>query len=513
MTRPWVATLLALAASAAPALAQSPSPEPIRLQAAAHAQAAGAATTALTLDQAIAAAVATNARRAAAVAQQDVAAARRGQARSAWYPQLSARLSGTRLDQDPNFLFPASSITVPASTFVLPPSAMTLPANAFGPGFPAVDVTLPIGGAAFPVPAQRYDVPAQDVRLADRTLVTGTLQAMYALYTGGLAQARLAQASAGVEAARHEVRDTEAALAFDVTRAYWGVVLARKLRTVAGETRDRLAVTLELTERLYQAGSGRVKKTDYLRHKSMVDTVVSMVAEFETAERAALDALATLTGWNGPQPPVLASADFPGAAEAPAAEAAARAALATNPRIGQVDAGRAAASAGIDAALAGHRPKVGLFASVTRIGNSYEAGLVTPDNRTAWSVGVGVDVPIFEGFRVTHEVAEARAAERRLTALASALRDGVALEARHSAMAIEKGLAQQAAAGRAYASATENRELHIRAYQDELVETKDVIEAQLMEAILAGQLFKVQYDLIEARARLALLEGRAGLER
>jgi outer membrane protein len=510
MTRPWVAMLLALAASATPALAQSQSPEWIRMQGVAHTQTADAATEALTLDQAIAAAVATNARRTAAVAQHDVAAARRGQARSAWYPHLSARLSGTQLDQDPNFLFPAASITVPASTFVLPPSALTLPANAFGPGFPAQEVTLPVGGAAYPVPAQRYEVPAQDVRLADRTLLTGTLQAMYALYTGGLARARLAQASAGLEVSRHEVREADAALAFDVTRAYWGVILARKLREVAGETRDRLSVTLELTERLYQTGSGQVKKTDYLRHKSMVDSVVSMVAEFEMSERASLDALVTLTGWQGPQPPVLAASDFPTAAPAPTVEAAATAALAANPRLGQVDAGRAAASAGIDAARAGHRPRVGLFASVTRIGNSYDAGMVTPDNRTVWSLGVGVDVPIFAGFRVTHEVAEARAAERRLAALGTALRDGVALEARQAAMAVEKGLVQRAAAGRAYASATENRELHIRAYQDELVETKDVIEAQIMEAILAGQLFKVQFDLVEALARLDFLEGRAG---
>ena len=33
----------------------------------------------------------------------------------------------------------------------------------------------------------------------------------------------------------------------------------------------------------------------------------------------------------------------------------------------------------------------------------------------------------------------------------------------------------------------ENRELNERAYQEELVETKDVIEAQLMEALLAGK--------------------------
>lgn len=507
MTRSWAVSALALAVAAAPARAQSQPATPLTTQALAHAQNA-AATAALTLDQAIAAAIASNARHVAAEADEAAAVARRGQARSAWYPQVSGRLVGSVLDEDPTFLFPAATITVPASTFVVPPSAVTLPENGFGPGFPAADVTLPIGGAAFPVPAQHYEVPSQNVRLADRALVTGTLHAMYALYTGGLARARLAQASAGIDAARHGRRESDAALAYDVSRAYWGVVLARRLHAVASDTRERLAVTLEMTERLYQAGSGRVKKTDYLRHKSMVDSVDAMVIDFASQERAAYDALVTLVGWRGPGPLVLATAEFPDGPPPPAVEAAASGAVAANPRIGQVDAGRLAASAGIDAARAGHRPKVGLMASVTRIGNSYEAGLVTPANRTAWSVGFGVDVPIFEGFRVTHEVAEARAAERRLAALSTALRDGVALDARQAALAIDKGVAQQAAAGRAYAAATENRELHIRAYQDELVETKDVIEAQLMEALLAGQLFKVQFELAEARAHLAMLEGR-----
>ena len=42
--------------------------------------------------------------------------------------------------------------------------------------------------------------------------------------------------------------------------------------------RDR--VTLDLTESLYKTGSGRVKKTDYLRHSAMVDTIASMVTPY-----------------------------------------------------------------------------------------------------------------------------------------------------------------------------------------------------------------------------------------
>jgi outer membrane protein TolC len=84
----------------------------------------------------------------------------------------------------------------------------------------------------------------------------------------------------------------------------------------------------------------------------------------------------------------------------------------------------------------------------------------------------------------------------------------VSLEARLAAIAIDKARAQRASTRRAYDAATENRDLHVRAYQDELVETKDMIEAQLVEAVLAGQHFKTLYDLADAEARLRALLGR-----
>lgn len=467
----------------------------------------------MSLDQCISAALAKNARHEAATQAVRVAEARRGQALSSRYPQIGTTLGATRLDEDPTFGFPASVMGVPPATVATPPMLVTLPANAFGPGFPASDVPLPVPGSTITVPGQLFPVPEQTVRLMDKTLYTGTLKAMYALYTGGLAAARIDQARAGISVANEERRQTDAELAFDVTRAYDGVILAQKLRQVASDTHERMTVTLDLTESLYKTGSGQVKKTDYLRHQAMVDTIASMVSEFTAQERSARAALEMLTAWAGPGELQVADRDF---AAAPAARAVADlvgAALTGNPQLGQVRAGREAATAGIRAAQAGHRPKVGLFANVTRLGNSYSQGMVTDANKTSWSVGVGVDVPIFEGFRVTHEVNEARAADARLAALTQTLGDAVALDVRRTAIAAEKSQAQLASTGSAYKSATENRELHIRAYQDELVETKDMIEAQLVEAVLAGQYFKVQYDLAEAHARLDLLLGKAGTAR
>jgi len=443
----------------------------------------------------------------------DIARARHGQALSARYPDISARLAATRLDENPDFVFPASTIGVPAFTLATPPILVTLPANAFGPGFPPVDVPLPVPGSAVPVPAQSYQVPEQHVTLMDRTLFTGSLSAVYAVYTGGLASARIAQTNAGIEAARQERRQTDAEVIYDVTRTYYGVVLARTLRTVAQDTLDRMEATLALTESLYKTGSGRVKKTDYLRHKSMVETIRSMVTELEAQERVARAALATVVEWDAPTPIDVVDRDLPTEADPIIAATLIDRAQAANPRIAQVQAGLAAMQAGVSVANAGHLPKVGVFANLNLTGNSYGAGLMTPANKTMWSVGVGVDVPIFQGFRVTNAVREARAGRTQLEQQLAALRSGVTLEISRTAIGMEKAQAQRQSTQAAYRAATENRELNIRAYQDELVETKDVIESQLMEALLAGQYFRVLYDLAESKARLALVLGEAAAHR
>lgn len=463
----------------------------------------------LTLDQCIAASLETS-RRKAADHQVEVAEARHGQARSSRYPSVTGRLMARRLDEDPNFIFPASTIAVPASAITLPTMAITLPANAFGPNFPPADVPLPIPGGTLPIAAQTFQVPEQNIRLMDRTIYTGTLSAMYALYTGGLASARIEQAKAGIDAARHERRQTAAEIVFDVTRAYYGVVLAQKLHAVSADTLERMRATLDLTESLYKNGSGQVKKTDYLRHSAMVDTLAAMVAEFDAQQRIARASLATLIGRDDAGEVAVADTELPPGTGAGDVTGLLRQALESNPLLGRVQSGLLASKAGVIAARAGHLPKVGLFADLNAIGNSYNAGAVTPQNRRAWAVGFGVEVPLFQGFRVAREVEEARAAQRALEQQHDALRDGVALDVKRTAIAIDKARTQRTSTGNAYQSATENRELHVRAYQDELVETKDMIEAQLVEAVLAGQFFKVQYDLVEAEARMDLILGSAG---
>ena len=57
-----------------------------------------------------------------------------------------------------------------------------------------------------------------------------------------------------------------------------------------------MEATLSLTEIMYKEGSGRVKKTDYLDNKVMVETIRAMVATLEKNELISKAALANIVG-------------------------------------------------------------------------------------------------------------------------------------------------------------------------------------------------------------------------
>jgi outer membrane protein TolC len=122
-------------------------------------------------------------------------------------------------------------------------------------------------------------------------------------------------------------------------------------------------------------------------------------------------------------------------------------------------------------------------------------------------VGIALELPIFSGFLTQHKIKAARAHLEKIKEEKVLLREGIALQVKDSSLRLMRAQQQQNAAKEAMLAATENRELNERAYQNELVETKDVLEAQLMESSMEAEYHKILYDHIEAQAQLELIVG------
>jgi outer membrane protein len=415
------------------------------------------------------------------------------QAMSAYWPQLSLRSLFTQFDQYPNFLFPARSIPVPGQT-------ITLPANSFGPGTPPAPVTLTS-------PPSQFAVPPQNVKLMDSTNLLTSLNLTYPLYTGGLRRAKIKQAEKGVEVAKQEVRRTDLQVIYDVKKMFYGAVLAQEVYQIGKDSLDRLETTLTLTEDLYKHGSGKVKKTDYLRSKATVESMRAMVADLANNVKLAKAGLVNTMGLEWQTTIGLATRKLPYSPLHADLAKLVSTSYEFSPDWAKLKAGLEAAEFKIKEEQSGHLPKIALTGNLNHLDNPYNQGIVTGQNKNFMSVGVALEIPVFSGFLTQYKIREARANMEKIREQKVLLKEGLALQVKDAFLRLMKAQEQQQASKEALMAAKENRELNEKAYRDELVDTKDVLEAQMLESTLEAQYQKILYDHIEALAKLNLIVG------
>ncbi len=425
-----------------------------------------------------------NRRRPASRFAVEMAEAQHRQALAGYWPQVGLKGGCQLIDEDPNFVFPASSISLP-----------------MGGGIP-----LEIPGAGT-VSVGTINVPGQDVKLMDKESFRAQLEASWLLYDGGMRKGFREQTAGLVDMMKQESRRTDMEIADGVKRLYYGAVLAARLRRVGDDTLARMEATLELTETMYKEGSGKVKKTDWLDNKIVVESLRSMVALLERNESMSQAALANTMGlpWNSSVKPADEEIPFlPFQAEL---DDLVGTAYRFNPDWAKTEAGVRAAQGAVRSADSGHYPKLALVGELHKWWNDYEEGIATDRNKEGYSVGVGVEIPLFEGFLTKNKVAEARARHAKIMEEQLLLKDGIGLRIRDIFFSLNAAEKSHRATLAAMDAAVENRDLNIRAYRHELVETEDVIRAQLTEALMTAQHCKTSYDRVALQSQLALVVG------
>ncbi len=442
-----------------------------------------------------------------------IAEAQHRQALAAYWPRVTGTAAVQRMDQAANFLFPSAPIPIPGQSIVVPGSSMlvTVPANAFAPGFPPTTLQLPISvpEQRFNTSSQTFQLPEQNIKVLDRDLAMGKVDLQWLLFDGGMRRGYREQASGQTAMMRQEARRSELEVADSVRRLYWGAVLAGNLHRLGLDTLARLELTLRLTESLYKEGSGRVTKADYLDNSVIVESVRSMVAQLEKNERMAQAALANTMGlgWRASIRPAdreIPLDRHPGNLEELAGES-----YRFNPDWGKLEAALQAVAGAVRTAQSGYYPKVALTGELRRWWNGgFNVGAATPQNRTGWSAGVGLEIPLFNGFLTQAKVSEAQARLRQLKETQFLLREGLGLQVKDAVLGLDAAAKTEAATAKALQAARENQELNTRAYESGLVETEKVIRAQLVESLTTAQHHLARYQYAELLSKLNLVVGR-----
>lgn len=450
-----------------------------------------------TLEECIQKALENNRRRPASRYAVAMAEAQHRQALAGYWPQITAKGGYQRMDQSANFLFPERSFAVPAQTLPLPP----------GLGLAIVDPANNIVGSVSSFPGQSINVPEQDVKLMDEESYFASVEATWLLYDGGMRKGYREQAAGLVDMMKQDSRRTDLEIVDSVKRYYYGAVLAIQLHQVGKDTLARMEATLDLTETMYKEGSGRVKKTDWLDNKVMVESLRAMVALLEKNELMAQAALANTMGlsWDASVKP--ADREMPFAPFLERLDGMVGTAYEFNPDWSKIEAGIRAAEGAVRTAKSEHYPKLALTGELHKWWNDYDAGMATDRNKEGWTVGVGIEIPIFNGFLTSNKVAETKARVAKIKEEQFLLKEGIGLQIRDTFLSLSAAEKSHQATLDAMNASMENRDLNTRAYQHELVETDKVIRAQLMEALMSAQHYKTRYDHIALQSRMNLLVG------
>ncbi|MEZ4650910.1 MAG: TolC family protein [Candidatus Eisenbacteria bacterium] len=318
-----------------------------------------------TLSQCIESALEHNRRRAAsefAVAVA-MAEAQHRQALAGYWPQVHLKGGFQRLDESPNFLFPASRIPISLPGAAAAGDLAAAATALLSPGAAGTSPTDPSGddtGLSIPV-------PEQNVILSDPTSFLGSADLVWLLWDGGMRKGYREQANGQVDLRRHQARQTDLQILDTVYRYYYGAVLAGQIHDVGRITLERMEATLDLTEMMYREGSGRVNKTDYLDNKIMVESIRSLVASLEKNERMAQAALANAAGlsWRNSLQPAETEIPFePVDLNLPELVSLA---YSNSPDWGQLEGGLRALEGALRTAKSGHFPKIAATAGSSQV--------------------------------------------------------------------------------------------------------------------------------------------------
>lgn len=383
-------------------------------------------------------------------------------------------------------------------------AAARLPSFRLGAGYtrlsevPPFQVTLPISPTPIVVSQSYFN--NWNLRLTvQQPVFTGfRLEA-------GAAAARMLEKSAGLDLAKDRSE-----LAFAVKSAYWGLARARDYEAVVAESVGQVREHLKDVRAFYD--QGLLVKNEVLRAELQLSSAELMAIDARNAVEVARTSLLNLVGL-----PVDTEIDLATSAEsqasrvpAPADEeagpAAARAlldtALAGRPELKAAEFRVLASEAGLKAAKAGWYPQVSLAGNYYYLRPNARYLPALDKFKGTWDVGLSVSFDVWNWGQTRDQAEQARAQLAQARDARRLLEDQAVLEVTQSRLALAQARRKIEVAASAVGQADENLRLVRDRFRQGVALNADVLDAEVF--LLQARTAKVQaaIDLVLAQARL-----------
>jgi len=322
------------------------------------------------------------------------------------------------------------------------------------------------------------------------------------LFTGGRTSGQIEAAEQGRAAAGEDLRAGRADLVLETKSSYWSLVTAREASRVLQEAIRAMGAHLQDArnrERFGMAARNEVLAVEVERDRAELDRL--------TAEAAADVAEANLRRLLDLPPatrvetvePLEAPAVPPAATEALVAEA-----QASRPERRALAARVAAADAVAGAERGAKLPQVALTGGYTYANPNRDIVPPTAEWKDSWDVGVGVSWSVFDGGKRSAGEARARAQADAARAQLRELDQAIRLEVTQRVLELRTAETRLAVAERSVLSAAESRRVAADRYREGVIPSSELLDAEVAQE---------RATLSRAQALAALRLAAAGLDR
>ena len=332
-------------------------------------------------------------------------------------------------------------------------------------------------------------------------LRTAQLNLKQVVFTWGQLGAAVRAARLGFEFSDAQVRRFRQSVARDVTTAFWDVLAAREIETIARQ--DLAQKERHLAETTRRQTAGTATEFDVLAAQVAVENARPSVIRGQNAVRVARDRLGFLLA------DITDDVDVTGTlATAPEplpvyADVLAQA-LKSRPELQEIDSQQGIYGELVTIAKAGNKPRLDFSASWGK--KSY--GLKTlSSSGTAWNAGLFATIPLFDGNRTKGRVAQARSELASITLEEVKMRDGIALDVRTAVNAVGEATEIMTALVGTVKQAERLLFLAEKGFELGVKTRLEVQDAELNVSVARANLARAQRDYRVARVNLEWVAG------
>jgi len=318
------------------------------------------------------------------------------------------------------------------------------------------------------------------------------------LFTWGKIYNNYKQAQFGLQAAKHGLRSEEQRLAFDVTQAFYGVLLAQEFVKVAERAHAQVGKHVKNAQLLFETGAAT--NYDVLRAQVQLANIDSQLIRARNGFQLAKEGLKMTLGMKLDES-VGVEGEFGYKPKEVELEQLLETARENRPDLKQLGFQKKVGEKLVSLAKAGNKPNLAFVAH-------YEANDTDKQDLShVWNLTFALNIPIFDGLATRARVKQAKSGLMQMELGKGLLEDGIDLQVKSAYLALKAAEALLAAQRETVQQATEGLRIANSQYENGIITSVQLTDAQL--ALTQAEVNRLQ-ALFDHTIGLAKLEKAIG---